>query len=64
MLTLGGVACTSYKLVITTLSRLLSDAERGVSAGGLGLLVKHKRRQKLKLLLDVLRKFRTLVRKM
>ena len=36
-------------------------AKEGVSHGGLGLLAKHRKRERLKVLLDVLKTFRTLV---
>ena len=44
------------------LSRQLRMAKEGVSSGGLGLLAKHKKRERLKVLLEVLKKFKTLVR--
>ena len=36
-------------------------AKEGVSHGGLGLLAKHRKRERLKVLLDVLKTFKTLV---
>ena len=41
--------------------RQLRNAKEGVSSGGLGLLAKHKKRERLKVLLEVLKKFKTLV---
>lgn len=42
--------------------RQLRMAKEGVSSGGLGLLAKHKKRERLKVLLEVLKKFKTLQR--
>ena len=49
-------------LWIDLLFRQLRMAKEGVSSGGLGLLAKHKKRERLKVLLEVLKKFKTLVR--
>ena len=42
-------------------SRQLTEARKGVSHGGLGLLAKHRRRERLRALLDILRTLKTLV---
>ena len=41
--------------------RQLKHAREGVSHGGLGLLARHRRRQRLKAMLDILRSLKTLV---
>ncbi|XP_064402332.1 syndetin-like isoform X2 [Halichondria panicea] len=42
--------------------RQLTEARKGVSHGGLGLLAKHRRRERLRALLDILRTLKTLQR--
>jgi hypothetical protein len=39
----------------------LKTAKEGVSHGGLGLLAKHRKRERLRALLDILRTLKTLV---
>ena len=59
----GGLStptCLSIHACYPTL-RQLRMAKEGVSHGGLGLLAKHRKRERLKVLLDVLKTFRTLV---
>ena len=41
--------------------RQLKHAREGVSHGGLGLLARHRRRQRLKAMLDILKSLKTLV---
>ena len=41
--------------------RQLKIAREGVSHGGLGLLAKHRKRERLRALLDILRTLKTLV---
>ena len=41
--------------------RLLKNAKEGVSHGGLGLLAKHRKRERLRTLLEILRALKTLV---
>ena len=41
--------------------RQLRMAKEGVSLGGLGLLAKHRKRERLNYLLEILRTFKTLV---
>lgn len=41
--------------------RQLKQAREGVSHGGLGLLARHRRRQRLKALLDIMKTLKTLV---
>lgn len=41
--------------------RQLKQAREGVSHGGLGLLARHRRRQRLKAMLDIMKTLKTLV---
>ena len=43
------------------LQRQLKQAREGVSHGGLGLLSRHRRRQRLKAMLDIMKTLKTLV---
>ena len=51
------VPCTIYALI----TRQLKYAREGVSHGGLGLLTKHRKRERLRTLLDLLKTLKTLV---
>lgn len=51
-----------FSVNIHNLFRQLKHAREGVSHGGLGLLARHRRRQRLKAMLDVLKSLKTLVR--
>ena len=48
-------------LYMYNVSRQLKHAREGVSHGGLGLLARHRRRQRLKAMLDILKSLKTLV---
>lgn len=41
--------------------RQLKQAREGVSHGGLGLLARHRRRQRIKAMLDIMKTLKTLV---
>ena len=59
---LGGVVCCyGDSVMVPQYCRQLRIAKEGVSHGGLGLLAKHRKRERLKVLLDVLKTFKTLV---
>ncbi len=51
-----------HALYLYIFIRQLKHAREGVSHGGLGLLARHRRRQRLKAMLDVLKSLKTLVR--
>ena len=46
---------------INCIYRQLRMAKEGVSLGGLGLLAKHRKRERLNYLLEILKTFKTLV---
>lgn len=48
-------------LIYALITRQLKYAREGVSHGGLGLLTKHRKRERLRTLLDLLKTLKTLV---
>ena len=55
------VNCWTIIAIGTVYCRSLRSAREGVSQGGLGLLGKHRKRERLRSLLDILRTLKTLV---